>query len=87
MDAKWAVRIVVLGGVLGAAGYVGYRLLVPKPKPAPQPIGSNFDPNKPTIGVTTATGYNPVAYKPVALDLTRYAGDFQWRYQGTVVTP
>lgn len=87
MDAKWVVRVVVLGAVLAGGGFVAYKFLFPKPKPAPQPPGSNFDPNKPAIGVTTATGYNPVTYKEQTLDLSRYAGDYQWRYQGTVVVP
>jgi hypothetical protein len=85
MDAKWWVRLVVVGGVLAGGGVLAYKLLFPKP--APQPLGSNFDPNKPAIEVTTATGYNPVQYQQKELDLSRYAGEFQWRYQGTVVVP
>lgn len=87
MDTKWLVRILVIGGVLAGGGYVAYHLLVKKPAPPAQPLGSNFDPNKPAIVVTTATGYNPVQYQQKALDLSRYAGTYQWRYQGTVVTP
>jgi hypothetical protein len=71
------------GAAVAVLGVGAFALTRKKPDPAPSSVG--FDPSKPAVGVSIATKYNPVEFKPVELDLSHLVTGPDWRYHGTVV--